>query len=52
MSLELLIVVQEQSHVLKMSTTQFETWRIAKGNLVVSNHQKWIDTITETMRPV
>ena len=23
---------------------QFETWRIAKGNLVV-NHQKWIDTI-------
>jgi hypothetical protein len=24
--------------------TQFETWRIAKGNLVV-NHQKWIDTI-------
>ena len=23
---------------------QFETWRIAKGNLVVS-HQKWIDTI-------
>ena len=31
---------------------QFETWRIAKGNLVVSNHQKWIDTITETMRSV
>ena len=25
---------------------QFETWRIAKGNLVV-NHQKWIDTITK-----
>jgi len=24
--------------------TQFEAWRIAKGNLVV-NHQKWIDTI-------
>jgi len=24
--------------------TQFEAWRIAKGNLVVS-HQKWIDTI-------
>jgi hypothetical protein len=24
--------------------TAFETWRIAKGNLVV-NHQKWIDTI-------
>jgi len=24
--------------------SQFETWRIAKGNLVV-NHQKWIDTI-------
>jgi len=24
--------------------TTFETWRIAKGNLVV-NHQKWIDTI-------
>ena len=24
--------------------TMFETWRIAKGNLVV-NHQKWIDTI-------
>ena len=24
----------------------FETWRIAKGNLVV-NHQKWIDTITK-----
>jgi len=23
---------------------QFETWRVAKGNLVV-NHQKWIDTI-------
>jgi hypothetical protein len=24
--------------------TQFEQWRVAKGNLVV-NHQKWIDTI-------
>ena len=36
--------VQEQSLVLKMSMRQFETWRIAKGNLVV-NHQKWIDTI-------
>ena len=44
MSLEHLIVVQEQSHVLKMSMTQFENWRIAKAN-VVSKHQTWIDTI-------
>ena len=28
----------------KSEYDQFETWRIAKGNLVV-NHQKWIDTI-------
>ena len=28
----------------KSEYEQFETWRIAKGNLVV-NHQKWIDTI-------
>ena len=28
------------------------TWRIAKGNLVVSKHQTWIDTIHETMRSV
>ena len=44
MSLEHLIVDQEQSHVLKMSTNNLRHWRIAKGNLVV-NHQKWIDTI-------
>ena len=44
MSLEHLIVDQEQSLVLKMSTVNLNTWRIAKGNLV-SKHQSWIDTI-------
>ena len=46
MSLEHLIVDQEQLLVLMMSMSQFETWRVAKAN-VVSKHQTWIDTITK-----
>jgi hypothetical protein len=44
MLLVLLIVVQGLLLVPKMSMTNYDSWRIAKGFLVVY-HQKWIDSI-------
>jgi hypothetical protein len=43
--LELLAVVQELLLVLKDEYDHLYSWRVAKGFLVVSSHQTWIDSI-------